>query len=109
MAQLSKDSFAFGGTLMSVDAAASLLRARIMPVTGAEGLDLLAADGRILAEDLVAPIDLPCFDNSAVDGYAVRSADLVPGQETVLPVRGKATAGHALAGAAQPATAIRLL
>jgi molybdopterin molybdotransferase len=57
---------------------------------------LVEADGRVLAEDIAAPIDLPPFDNSAVDGYAVRFADLAAGQETVLAVVGRIAAGAAL-------------
>src|SRR5690606_19852506 len=64
------------------------------------------ADGRILAQDLLAPIPLPPFTNSAVDGYAVRHDDL-GGGETALPVKARVEAG-AKAPAHAPRTATRI-
>jgi molybdopterin molybdotransferase len=96
MAQLSNDCFAFGGELMSVDDATALIASRLSPTAAAETVPLIEADGRVLAEDIAAPLDLPPFDNSAVDGYAVRFADLAAGQETVLAVVGRIAAGAAL-------------
>jgi len=76
MAQLSDDCFAFGGPMMPVDEATAIIASRITPVAELEVADLAHADGRVLAEDLVAPLPLPPFTNSAVDGYAVHSRDL---------------------------------
>jgi len=76
MAQLSDDCFAFSGPLMPVDAAERLIRERVVPVAETEAVALALAAGRVIADDLVAQLDLPPFDNSAVDGYAVRHADL---------------------------------
>ncbi|WP_026606136.1 gephyrin-like molybdotransferase Glp [Methylocapsa acidiphila] len=95
MAQLGKDSFAAGDRLMPVGEAVELLFARTPCVEGIETVALAEAEGRVLAEALAAPIDLPAFDNSAVDGYAVRFADLTPERESVLPVSGRVAAGHA--------------
>ena len=95
MAQLTDDCFAFSGPLMAVDAVERLIRERVTPVAETERVALSAADGRVLAADIGAPIDLPPFDNSAVDGYAVRHADLVPGGETRLTVAERLTAGRA--------------
>ena len=108
MAQLSDDCFAFGGALLPVDAALAELRARLAAVTGTERVALHDAVGRILAEDLVAPVDLPPFANSAVDGYALRHADLAPDAETVLPVGGRVPAGGALGRPIRPGEAIRI-
>ena len=61
-------------------------------------LGLLDAHGCVLAEDLVAPADLPGFDNSGMDGYAVRSEDVAAasdGSPVVLPVTGDVAAGPA--------------
>ena len=93
MAQLTNDCFAFGGELMSIDAARALIAERLSRVAGGELLPLVEADGRVLAEDAIAPLDLPPFDNSAVDGYAVRFDDLQSAGETVLPVHGRLAAG----------------
>jgi len=93
MAQLSNDCFAFGGELMSIDAARALIRERLSPIAGTEVVPLIAADSRVLAEDVRAPLDLPPFDNSAVDGFAVRFADLKRDGNTRLPVLGRVAAG----------------
>lgn len=93
MAQLSDDCFAFGGPLLSVEAAAALIAERVPPLPGVEQVALASARGRVLASDLMAPGPLPPFFNSAVDGYAIRHADLSPGTETRLPVIGRAPAG----------------
>lgn len=107
MAQLSSDSFAFGDGLMAVDDAVALIAARIPAVAGTETVDLAAADGRVLAQDIVAAVPLPPFDNSAVDGYAVRWSDLAASGPTTMPVAGRVTAGAA-AGAAKAGTAVRI-
>jgi len=93
MAQLSDDCFAFGGPMLSVDAAIDLIIARALPVGACGRVSLMEADGRVLCEDLAARFPLPPFANSAVDGYAVRFSDLVPDQLTSLPVLGRVEAG----------------
>jgi molybdopterin molybdotransferase len=108
MAQLSDDCFAFGGTLLGVDAALALIEQRIMPVVEAETVTLSQAAGRILAHDLVAQIDVPPHANSAVDGFAIAHADLSPHGETVLPVTGRAAAGHPLGRPVTRGEAIRI-
>ncbi|MFL5314728.1 MAG: gephyrin-like molybdotransferase Glp [Microvirga sp.] len=108
MAQLSNDCFAFGGELMSVDEATTLIGERIAVAAGVEDVPLIEADGRVLAEDIAAPLDLPPFDNSAVDGYAVRFADLAADGETVLAVVGRIAAGAALGGPVPARGAVRI-
>jgi molybdopterin molybdotransferase len=108
MAQLSEDCFAFGGALLGVDAALDLIRERIAPVVSEEEAPLAEAGGRVLARDLVATIDVPPHANSAVDGYAVAHADLLPDRDTVLPVAGRAAAGHPLGRTAVRGEAIRI-
>jgi molybdopterin molybdotransferase len=107
MAQLSNDCFAFGGPLLSVDDARALIMERLRPVTAVETIVLAEAHGRVLAEPIIAPIDLPPFDNSAVDGYAVRHADLSAGP-TVLPVVGRVAAGSSAAGVDDAPHAVRI-
>ena len=108
MAQLSDDCFAFGDKLLGIDAALALIRERITPVVADEKVPLAEACGRVLARDLVAAIDVPPHANSAVDGYAVAHADLSPDRETVLPVTGRAAAGHPLERPARRGEAIRI-
>ena len=65
---------------------------------GAENVPLASSGGRILAEQIVAPIDLPAFDNSAMDGYAVHSDDLKgasPNVPVSLKLLGRIAAGEA--------------
>jgi len=108
MAQLSDDCFAFGGALLGVDAALALIAARVAPVVGDEVVVLSAAAGRILARDVVAAIDVPPHANSAVDGFAVIHADLATDRETMMPVTGRAAAGHPLGRPAARGEAIRI-
>ena len=108
MAQLSDDCFAFGGNLLTVAAALAEIEARVAPVVETETVPLPAAAGRILARDLIATMNLPPHANSAVDGYAVAHADLMPDRETVLPVTGRAAAGHPLDRPARRGEAIRI-
>lgn len=60
-----------------------------------ESVLLPAAHRRILATDLIAPLDLPPYDCAAMDGYAVRAVDLFPDAPTELPVAGRTLAGDA--------------
>ena len=90
MAQLTDDCFAFGGALMPVEAALALIAERIMPV--APDSTLAQADGRVVAADILSPIALPPFANSAVDGYAVRHVNLPAQGPTELPLRGRVAA-----------------
>src|SRR5215207_3574774 len=108
MAQLSDDCFAFGGALLGVDAALALIAERVAPVVEAETVPLAAAAGRILARDLVAGIDVPPHPNSAVDGFAIVHADLDSAGDTMLPVTGRAAAGHPLGREIKRGEAIRI-
>jgi molybdopterin molybdotransferase len=107
MAQLSDDCFAFGGPLLAIDDVERLINERVTPVAETETVALKEARGRVLAAGVVAPIDLPPFDNSAVDGYAVRHADLGK-DETRLAIVDRLTAGRAAAQAVGEAQAIRI-
>jgi molybdopterin biosynthesis enzyme len=61
---------------MSLDDALQALLAHITPLSAVESVATLDADGRILAQDLVSALQVPAFDNSSMDGYAVRSSDV---------------------------------
>ncbi|MBD8905526.1 gephyrin-like molybdotransferase Glp [Methylorubrum zatmanii] len=107
MAQLSDDCFAFGAKPMRIEDAVAQIAERFPLLADIETIPLHLADGRIAAQDVFAGHDLPPFANAAVDGYAVRFADLNPETETVLPVSGRLAAG-AEAGTAQLSGAIRI-
>lgn len=108
MAQLSDDCFAFGGSLLGIDAAREMIFARVQPVDGIERVPLRRALGRTLAQDTVAPIAVPGFDNSAVDGYAVRFDDLDPHGPTTLRCVDRIAAGHDPTAALTPGVAARI-
>ena len=108
MAQLTDDCFAFSGPLLPLAEAERLIRDRVVPVVEVETVSLGTALGRVVAHDVVAPIDLPPFDNSAVDGYAVRHADLAGKGDTRLPVTERVTAGRSAAHALKAGEAVRI-
>ncbi|HVJ91416.1 MAG TPA: gephyrin-like molybdotransferase Glp [Labilithrix sp.] len=77
------------------------------PVLPASRESLEELDGRVLAEDLVSHVDLPRFDYSAMDGYALRLADLDGEAPWRLPVRGESRTGT-VPDALTPGTAMRI-
>ncbi|HCY93867.1 MAG TPA: molybdopterin molybdotransferase, partial [Escherichia coli] len=93
--------------LMSLDTALNEMLSRVTPLTAQETLPLVQCFGRILASDVVSPLDVPGFDNSAMDGYAVRLADITSGQP--LPVAGKSFAGQPYHGEWPAGTCIRIM
>ena len=108
MAQLTDDCFAFSGPLLRLDDMERLIGERIAPVTEVERVPLRDARDRVLSADVVAPVDLPPFDNSAVDGYAVRHADLKADADTRLTISGRLMAGADEALSLGPGHAIRI-
>jgi molybdopterin molybdotransferase len=108
MVRLSSDLKAYGEALISVEQATSRAATLVAPVTQTTVVALAEADGRVLARDVVAGLDLPPFANSAVDGYAVRFSDLAASGETRLALVGRAAAGSAAAGFAADGGAIRI-
>jgi molybdopterin molybdotransferase len=93
---------------MPVDQARALIGRFLEPIRGMERCAIRSALGRILAEDVVSPVDVPAHDNSAMDGYAVRHADLGSG-ETTLHVVGSAFAGRPYDGRIEPGQCIRIM
>ncbi|MBD2798971.1 molybdopterin molybdotransferase MoeA [Xenorhabdus szentirmaii] len=77
--------------LISLEDALEKLLAQASPLIATETIHLNEATGRITATDIISPINVPPFDNSAMDGYAIRLADLNENQ--TLPMAGKALAG----------------
>ena len=108
MAQLTDDCFAFSGPLMPLDDMERLIGERIAPVGEIEWVTLHGARERVVAADVIAPANLPPFDNSAVDGYAVRHADLAREADTRLVIGGRLTAGAPADIELKPGQAIRI-
>ncbi len=91
----------------SFEDARSIIINSVAPL-GVERVDLLSALGRVIAEDVTAPWDMPFYDNSAMDGYAVRSADCGEGGCT-LKVTGYIPAGGAVTPEITPGSAVRIM
>jgi molybdopterin molybdotransferase len=85
-----------------------LIGERVAPVSETERVPLRGARGRVAAADVKAPLDLPPFDNSAVDGYAVRHADLSADGDSKLAIAGRLTAGARADIALKPGQAVRI-
>lgn len=98
----------FQPTLTTAEARRRLLEA-VAPIAGRECVATRGALGRVLAADVIAPFDVPAHDNSAMDGYAVRFADLAEAGETRLTLVGTAFAGHAFAGTVEAGQAVRVM
>ena len=94
---------------MPVEKAREHIRAFLSPVTAVERLNIRAALGRVLAEDVISPVNVPQHDNSAMDGYAVRFSDLNSAGETTLKVIGTAFAGKPYDGLLGPGQAVRIM
>jgi molybdopterin molybdotransferase len=93
---------------MSVDDAVGLIAARVTPVQEIETVGLKNADGRVLTAPIAAPLPLPPFTNSAVDGYAVRSSDLSGDGEQRLTVAGRIQAGASAYATVEAGHAVRI-
>ena len=71
MVQLSNECFAFGDNMISLEDAHSLLRQKLSPIVDTETIDIYSALGYVLADEMIATVNVPSSDNSAVDGYAI--------------------------------------
>ena len=97
------------GRLISVDVALARGLALARHPVASETVPLEAATGRVLAAPAVSPIPLPPFDNSAMDGYALRTADLVGSGPWCLPLAGRIVAGGSPMDDLPQGTAVRIL
>ncbi len=96
------------GSLSVAQARDAILRG-LAPLTGRQRVAVRDALGRVLAEDVIAPFNVPAHDNSAMDGYAVRAADLAAEGDSRLTVVGSAFAGRPFSGLVGPGQAVRIM
>lgn len=94
---------------LTVPKAREAIRACLTPVIGYERVNVRASLGRVLAQDIVSPIDVPSNNNSAMDGWALRGADLASEGETRLKEIGVAYAGRAYAGTVNAGQCVRIM
>jgi len=92
---------------MRLEDALAALRASVQPVSEDEAVATFDADGRVLAQDVVSTLDVPGHDNTSMDGYAVRVADLLAAAGGPLPVSQRIAAGHS-GVPLQPGTVARI-
>lgn len=98
----------FDAQSITPDQARERIRAAVQPLADTETVPLAAALDRVLARDCAAAVDVPGAANSAMDGYAVRGADL-PAAEAALELVGEARAGRPFAGAVGPGQCARIM
>jgi len=95
--------------LTPLDEALAAIRSQLSSIVKQETVPLRHARGRILAQDLIAGVNLPHSDNSAVDGFAMRSADLTGDAAVTLLLIGQAAAGHPFGGVVGAGEAVHIL
>jgi molybdopterin molybdotransferase len=101
------DCFAIDHRLLTLSDAFSLIAERVTPVTGTERVALADCAGRVLAEPLMASVTQPPFDNSAMDGFAIRLSDLESGNRR-LKVAARIAAGHPESAAPPAGSAVEI-
>ena len=94
---------------MPVAKARELIARFLTPVSAIERLNIRAALDRVLAADVVSPLDVPAHDNSAMDGYAVRCTDLRTDGEVTLKIAGTAFAGVPFQGQVKAGECVRIM
>ncbi|HEU0290063.1 MAG TPA: molybdopterin molybdenumtransferase MoeA, partial [Burkholderiales bacterium] len=94
---------------MPVGKAREVIARFLSPVTATERLGVRAALGRVLAEDVISPLNVPAHDNSAMDGYAVRFADLKSDGEVTLKNAGTSFAGVPFKGTVGAGQCVRIM
>jgi molybdopterin molybdotransferase len=94
---------------MPVAKAREFIQAYLTPVAGIEKVNIRASLGRVLAEDIISPINVPSHVNSAMDGYAVRFKDLNAHGETILRTIGTTLAGKPYAGRVSDKQCVRIM
>ena len=94
---------------LPVARANEVIRSFVAPITGVETLPVREALGRVLADDIVSPINVPAHDNSAMDGYAVRADDLASHAPVTLVEIGVALAGKEFQGEVGPGQCVRIM
>ncbi len=109
LAEVERAAEGFDARALPVVTATAIMERFISPVDSPEQVDLHLCLDRILARDIISPLDVPAHDNSAMDGYAVRGADLDAQAPTRLLVVGTALAGRPFDGALAPGQALRIM
>jgi molybdopterin molybdotransferase len=94
---------------LPVPDAQTIIRQFIQPINAIEKVAIRSALDRVLAADIVSPINVPSHDNSAMDGYALRGSELQQGQDLQLKIVGTAFAGRAYEGTVGNGECVRIM
>jgi molybdopterin molybdotransferase len=109
VSELGPSPLAAGEDNLSVEAARAAIAAALRPLGGVQTVPLAAAAGRVLAADLVSPLDVPAHDNAAMDGFAFDGAALEAGAPLELTPAGSLHAGHCFEGTIGPGQCLRIM
>ncbi|MBL8343814.1 MAG: molybdopterin molybdotransferase MoeA [Rubrivivax sp.] len=111
MSELGPSPLAAGERNLSVDEARAAIAAVLRPLPRSDSIELPLpeAAGRVLAADLISPIDVPAHDNSAMDGYAFAGSALRADGPTVLKAAGTVFAGKPFAGTVAAGCCVRIM
>jgi molybdopterin molybdotransferase len=99
----------FNPAAVTIEQARALLAAMVVPIAETEACAIGEALDRILAGDLISPINVPAHDNAAMDGFSVQAADLDPKGETRLAIVAESLAGRPCPIAPGPGQAVRIM
>ncbi|HSD42311.1 MAG TPA: gephyrin-like molybdotransferase Glp [Burkholderiales bacterium] len=94
---------------LPVETARRVIRSLVTPVSACERVAVRASLGRVVGADVVSTVNVPAHDNSAMDGFAVRGADLKADGDTVLREIGTAFAGRTFDGPVGPGECVRVM
>ncbi len=94
---------------MTVELARAVIARTARPVSAIEQVAVRSALGRVLGRDVISPLDVPAFENAAMDGYAFAGSVLAAGGEVRLRVAGRSFAGHPFDGIAAPGECVRIM
>ena len=109
MSELGESPLAAGERQLSVDQARAAIAQALRPITDTQDVALEQALGRVLAADVISPIDVPAHDNSAMDGYAFAGDALAAGHVTRLHVVGTLMAGAPHDGVVASGECLRIM
>ena len=109
MSELGESPLTTGDRQLSVAEARAAIHAALQPVAGTESVPVTQALGRILAADVISPIDVPAHDNSAMDGYAFDGTALRDAATTTLVVAGTVYAGSPHVGRLGAGECLRIM
>ncbi len=95
--------------LLPVEQGREQILRSVEPLIQTQQLDVRHGFGRVLAQDVISPINVPAYDNSAMDGYAVRSSDLNNDGDNRLQVIGNVLAGHPFDDEIAPGQCVKIM